>query len=261
MATPLLVAAAAPLYAAHDLTGDGYVEEDEDAFYENADYEAGVGGTWNSVSSGGTVGDGRGGSISSLSQYVPSSDADLQQPSVVQILLLADPYAASVPDGMRRLPLAVALDSGKTWDRGGVKEILDAHPDAIMARDPKSGLYPFMSAAMDRSNRRGLGADDTSMTYTIYELLQANPELVRLGLPDGVATGKAEERLRRPLIPDCDKKLSTKLKGHQHDGSTLDNDKKLLGELKVWPVQSPSEKGKRTKVGTSLQNALKKSST
>ena len=95
---------------------------------------------------------------------------DSVQPSVLDILVGANPLAATIPTSMGsfagRLPLHIAIDSGKPWNEG-IKTILSAYPQAISRVDPVTNLYPFLQAAA--ANRPDCGI--------ILELLKKDPSL------------------------------------------------------------------------------------
>ena len=63
-------------------------------------------------------------------------------------LIRLDPSLATLPDPSRgtRLPLNVAIESGRTW-YDGVREFFHAAPQVLQLRDGTSGIYPFMLAA------------------------------------------------------------------------------------------------------------------
>mmetsp|Transcript_31805 Transcript_31805/g.69901 ORF Transcript_31805/g.69901 Transcript_31805/m.69901 type:complete len:612 (-) Transcript_31805:1843-3678(-) len=74
---------------------------------------------------------------------------------VIKALLDSYPHAAACANGDGRLPLNLALVSGRTW-RTGIRDILAACPDALFGtRDPSTHLFPFMLAAIDPKQLRG----------------------------------------------------------------------------------------------------------
>lgn len=98
-------------------------------------------------------------------------------------LLLLFPKASKVPNLAGQLPLHIAVASGKSWD-GVVEKLFSLFPSALMMKDGKSCLYPFMVAALPKPDHclRKLEVDlaDVScqqLTST-YELLIADPTLV-----------------------------------------------------------------------------------
>jgi ankyrin repeat protein len=141
--TPLLIAAMTPIFKIRDLSDDGYLLEDRIHGDEKleSDYDEN------------------------------HSDGDSMQPSVIEILVSASSDPACVPDSTGRLPLHLAIASGKLWAHG-VKAILGANPDALMVQDSKTKLYPFLLAA----------ETPNSETNTIYELLRSNPSLIQCAL-------------------------------------------------------------------------------
>jgi len=149
--TPLLIAANAPIFKVRDLSDEGFMLEDR----VYGDGENDVGENMNDDERG-----------------------DSSQPSVLDILINADPHAASIV-GSRgphrgRLPLHLAIETCKPWNEG-IKSILAAYPDAISRVDPRTGLYPFLQAA----------ANDRSDCGTILELLKKDPSLAVYS-PSGV---------------------------------------------------------------------------
>ena len=73
---------------------------------------------------------------------------------VIKALLESYPHAAACADGNRRLPLNLALVTGRTW-RSGIADILEACPDALFGtRDTATRLAPFMLAAVDQRELR-----------------------------------------------------------------------------------------------------------
>jgi ankyrin repeat protein len=135
--TPLLIAAQAPIFQVRDLSDDGYLLEDRihgDDIYNEAAHE---------------------------------EDQDCSQPSVIDILIEAGADAACIPDPNGKLPLHLAIASGKRWNEG-VRALLEACPDALSHPDVETGLLPFLLAAV--VERADCG--------TILELLRKDPSLI-----------------------------------------------------------------------------------
>ena len=81
---------------------------------------------------------------------------------VIKALLDSYPHAAACADGNGRLPLNLALVSGRTW-RSGIADILEACPDALFGtRDTATHLAPFMLAAVDQRELREHSQQTTS---------------------------------------------------------------------------------------------------
>jgi len=105
------------------------------------------------------------------------ADSFDERPSLIQLLLEINPSAASFTDNRMQLSLHRAIERAT---RGGpamsldsdVKRIVDAYPEALQVKDPKSGLYPFMQAAI--GNHASLA--------TISFLLRESPHVVSAGL-------------------------------------------------------------------------------
>ena len=115
------------------------------------------------------------------------------------------PSLTRTPDRSGRLPLEVALASGRTW-HSGVKELILLDSRVLARRDPASGLYPFQSMAPFKdqsdfeleppvtkrrisSGKQGFAVDsedeptaldhcDLDRLATIYHLLRDCPRLV-----------------------------------------------------------------------------------
>jgi len=138
---PIHIAAVAPVYAVHDLRGEGFTIED--AFIDD--------------------------DPSAVRPKRKKSQSKYREPSVIDILLSGEPKAAGERDSNGQLPLHVAIMRGKTLDEG-VQALVDAYPDALTTPDTKTNLYPFMLAASI-----GRGRGDCS---TIYALLRDAPELI-----------------------------------------------------------------------------------
>ena len=64
--------------------------------------------------------------------------------------------------------------NGKSW-KDGLKALRDAYPEALSLQDNTTRLFPFMLAAASDV----MTSNDNSID-TIYRLLKANPELVRI---------------------------------------------------------------------------------
>ena len=152
---PLHIAAAAPVYAVHDLGGEGFTMEDaniDDPEQRIARFKA--------------------------------KTCKYKEPSVIDILVGREPAAASERDELGQLPLHVAIMRGKTLEEG-VQALVDAHPPALTIPHKQTKLYPFMLAASV-----GRGKGDCS---TIYALLRAAPGLVHMAIAsEGEEVGNIE---------------------------------------------------------------------
>lgn len=141
---PIHIAAAAPVYAVHDLRGEGFSMEDA-----ILDEETG------------------------MPIIRKLKETKYTEPSVIDILLSGEASAAKERDPNGQLPLHIAIMRGKTLDEG-VKALADAYPEALTMPDKHTNLYPFMLAASV-----GRGRGDCS---TIYEMVRAAPDLVKMAL-------------------------------------------------------------------------------
>jgi len=105
---------------------------------------------------------------------------------VLEELIRACPQAAEVRDGDGRLPLYLAIETGKEH---GIPLIFFSYPNALMARDSTSRLFPFMYAACRKEGKadksvvkeRDIVDSLTSLT-AIYKLLRLSPDQIRGGV-------------------------------------------------------------------------------
>jgi len=113
-----------------------------------------------------------------LPLHLASSSIQFSQPQkryVLEKLLSIHPDAASAVDQCSMLPLHYAIESeklygGEAWSEAIIK-IARANPDAMEVHHPNTRLYPFMQAAVEKSE-----------INTIYELLIMAPHLVATGI-------------------------------------------------------------------------------
>ena len=105
--------------------------------------------------------------------------------ALISRLVQYNPRGASMPDRDGKLPLHLACEIGKDWERGGVQNIYNAFPRAVqMAEDNARGWLPLhMAAAAPESNAQ-----------LISSLIELYPEAV--SVPDGDG--------RYPLHIACD---------------------------------------------------------
>lgn len=138
--TPLLAAARAPVFKVRDLSDDGYLLEDM------------VHGDESGCSD-------------------DEDEVNDSQSSVIEILLIANQAEASaaacIPDLSGRLPLHLALESGKKWNQG-ICNLVEVHPDSLACLDTATSLYPFMLAAQG----------EVSDLSTVYQILRLNPSVM-----------------------------------------------------------------------------------
>lgn len=116
----------------------------------------------------------------------------------MQYIVANYPRLASLGDSSGRLPVELALVSGRSWQTG-IQELVMANPSTLAQVDVTLGLYPFQLAALsklprleesdDRGKRRRLTneicgpstmteADELEQLDTIYNLLRHCPALV-----------------------------------------------------------------------------------
>mmetsp|Transcript_7330 Transcript_7330/g.10710 ORF Transcript_7330/g.10710 Transcript_7330/m.10710 type:complete len:391 (-) Transcript_7330:92-1264(-) len=73
---------------------------------------------------------------------------------VLQALLILFPHACRIPDSFDRLPLHLAIQSGKSY-HGALKVLFEEFPDSISMRDGQHCLLPFMLAALSSATDSG----------------------------------------------------------------------------------------------------------
>ena len=138
--TPLLIAAKSPVFKVRDLSDGGYMLEDRI----------------------------HGDDVASNPNNSILEDEDTSgQPSVVNILLDASREAARIRDPNGRLPVHLALKTGKRWNQG-VGDLIHSYPEGLNIPGPSTKLVPFQLAAW------GTKTD----LNTLFETLRTNPALL-----------------------------------------------------------------------------------
>ena len=89
-------------------------------------------------------------------------------------LLSFFPDASRISDDLGRLPLHIAIESGKSWD-GVIRKLLEAFPSALIRRDGKHYLFPCLLAALPSAEYDCLDESSCPQLTTILELLMADP--------------------------------------------------------------------------------------
>lgn len=78
-------------------------------------------------------------------------------------LISINPGATKEVDSLGCLPLHLSLHAGKSWFTGGVKEIFQSAPEAILVRDGNK-MHPLM-IAIERCD-----------LSTVYKLFRKSPD-------------------------------------------------------------------------------------
>lgn len=107
-----------------------------------------------------------------LDHQLDPMDADTDRGGAITALLNAYPPAARVLNKKGRIPLTLAIESGATWEAGGVRHLFEQTPEALEVKDSASQLYPFMIAAKVGS------------VEVCFQLLRHSPGLVAYGCED-----------------------------------------------------------------------------
>ena len=111
---------------------------------------------------------------SSAPPYETTVPPELAPGRPIHLLLNRSPEGAMKVNKKGRLPLHLALESGKTLDNG-VEALVEAFPESVRMRDPVTLLYPFQMAAVKRNNSDEV---DLAITNAMFILLLEAPELV-----------------------------------------------------------------------------------
>jgi hypothetical protein len=107
-------------------------------------------------------------------------DGQHQDGYYVCTLLSLFPRASQIPDAAGRLPLHLAIQSGKTY-HAVLRKLFDAFPRAISTRDGKHYLLPFMLAAVPQDRRNQTPPQSSSQQVdSMLELLRLDPSGLRL---------------------------------------------------------------------------------
>lgn len=114
---------------------------------------------------------------------------------VLQTLLLLFPHACRISDSSGRLPLHLAIQSGKSY-HGALKYLFEEFPDAIAMRDGQHCLLPFMLAASCSTTDSGTVSNSHSHPRASRSQTQGAMssalELLKLD-PSGVKTSISSE--------------------------------------------------------------------
>jgi hypothetical protein len=101
----------------------------------------------------------------------------------VCLLLSLFPKACRITDKIGRLPLHIAVQSGKSWEHV-LRKIFEAYPEALLLREGENYLLPFMAAARSgesndpRASRVSRLPPNYELTSAL-ELLRADPSGIK----------------------------------------------------------------------------------
>lgn len=91
--------------------------------------------------------------------------------SALTQLSKAYPKGAVTPNRQDRLPIHLAIESGKAFENG-IHALVQAAPQTLEQRDSRTKLYPFLLAA----------ASPKAPLTVVWELIRARPDLIRVGI-------------------------------------------------------------------------------
>jgi len=96
--------------------------------------------------------------------------------NAVTELVAMYPQGASISDRQGRLPLCVAAENGLFWSEG-LQHIYEAAPRALLTRDTRTHMHPFMLSAIrkestNKKQKKKSKEEDLQHLTTTYELLQ-----------------------------------------------------------------------------------------
>ena len=148
--------------------------------------------------------------------------------SLMRYLLHEDSAVAKIFDKSGRLPIHFACKNGKTWSKGGLKHLAEAHPSSLRIPDGVTGMLPFMLAAThkpsgvpnrrERAERKAANAfpnhdfyafpesdkndivqaiydkEEEEQLETVYNLIRSDPGSL---IPDLAATHTNPKKTRR----------------------------------------------------------------
>jgi len=113
----------------------------------------------------------------------------------IAMLLQEYPEAAKISNRHQQTPLELAVSTGTTWDIG-VRKLCRFNPEAVCIPSQKTGLYPFMTAAVAAGEKmrrqqpissskrllmtyyKNLAKQDLQFVRTIYGILRTNPSVL-----------------------------------------------------------------------------------
>lgn len=109
-----------------------------------------------------------------------------RQESVVDVLLEWSPISATYADKEGRLPLAVALRSGRSWKT--IRRLISGCPRALEYRDVPSGFFMYQIAAVHSPD-----------LDTVFSIVRSLPQLLGASHPDPQSRRRPSEDGSSPL--------------------------------------------------------------
>ena len=154
-----------------------------------------------------------------------------------------------------RLPLHLALESGKTLDNG-VDALVEAFPESVRMRDPVTLLYPFQMAAVKRNNSDEV---DLAITNAIFILLLDAPELVTTN--KGNAELHYAKRRNAELLDEVHQLKQQRTEVEEELQSRMTRlEVKEIEDMKMMEKNRKKEEECRARAAYLMQNSLQVSS-
>jgi len=120
-----------------------------------------------------------------------------QSNTILKVILESYPMAAYQRDHFGYLPFHLAIKAGMAWE-DGLKDVFMVAPEALRAREPNTGLYPFMLAAsVNSATTIDVIDDDSSIEEEmekqeindsldgVFSLLRCAPDLIAISCGEG----------------------------------------------------------------------------
>jgi len=146
--------------------------------------------------------------------------------TMLEMILDKYPMGCKVANRNGRLPLFLAIESGRNWDEG-LSIIWKYYPEAAAIRDKATKMYPVMLAAVS----------DKLTLDTVYELIRCHPDIVADGIKKTTHEAYLEKQNRelKEKLKSCEKVLgSLNLSGigdNRNDNCTQEEIEKVASNL------------------------------
>jgi len=103
-------------------------------------------------------------------------DSDFEKRGTIKALVEVYPRAAHIRNNNGHLPLFLALQNGvMSWEHG-IKQLVQAYPDALTEKDPISHMYPFIIIASQMGGEHR--NDRCESLDCLFHFIRACPDLI-----------------------------------------------------------------------------------